>query len=88
MYQLIANIDGFVLNIEAEKSGNLISLLNFRGLLQAEINNWQEKVGIYAVNVIYGYRFISIFIYCSWMVKLTLALKPTTSMKDYQSGNL
>ena len=37
-------VDGFVFNVEAEKGGNLISLLNMRGNLNAEVKNWQEKV--------------------------------------------
>lgn len=40
----MVNVDGFVFNVEGEKGGNLISLLNMRGKLSAEVKNWQEKV--------------------------------------------
>ena len=43
----MVNVEGFVFNVEGEKGGNLISLLNMRGNLSAEVKNWQEKVVLF-----------------------------------------
>ena len=45
----MVNVDAFVFNVEAEKGGNLISLLNMRGNLSAEVKNWQEKVEKFSI---------------------------------------
>ena len=47
----MVHVDGFVFNVEGEKGGNLISLVNIRGKLSAEVKNWQEKVELSLNNV-------------------------------------
>ena len=42
--QLILDVQGFVFKVDADKDGNLISLITMRGKVHAEVKDWSDKV--------------------------------------------